>query len=97
MGSYIESDLFTDRKSGYAELIEKKAGKQEMFGTVETAGIFKVSDEVIRAWTEEGRLLAINTNVQRASRVNPGKPMRPTYFITKAAIMDLAERLERGQ
>lgn len=92
----IERDMFTQQTDGYVELIATRMGRQDQFSVYEAAGIFKVSETVVREWIEEGRLMAANLNKQRPSKVNCRNEMRPLWRITRAAILDLAERVQGG-
>lgn len=92
----IESDIFTDRTDGYVELIKTRMGHQDQFSVFEAAGIFKVSETVVREWIEEGRLLAANLNRYRPSKVDCDNEMRPLWRITRPAILDLAKRAQGG-
>ncbi len=91
-----QRDIFTARTDGYVELIKTRMGHQEQFSVFEAAGIFKVSETVVREWIEEGRLLAANLNRQRPSKIDRRRDMRPLWRITRAAILDLAARAQGG-
>ncbi|MCK9327376.1 MAG: hypothetical protein M0P69_17920 [Bacteroidales bacterium] len=92
---YVEQDIFyAQARTGYVELIHKRVGGKQFFGTAEVSDIFDKCIEVIRCWIEEGRLPAVDTN---AGRVRDGKPVRANYTITRTAILELAERIEKGQ
>lgn len=92
----VESDIFTGRKDGYVELIRTRMGHQDQFSVYEAAGVFKVSETVVREWIEEGRLLAANLNRKRPSKVDSRNDMRPLWRITRSAILDLAKRAQGG-
>ena len=90
-----EQDMFyAQSRPQYAQTIVHRCGGKELFGTEEVAGIFDKSIELVRIWIEEGRLAAVDTN---AGRVRDGRPVRAHYTITRQAIIDLAERIEKGQ
>lgn len=91
----MEQDIFyAQSRTGYAELIKKRVGAKQFFGTAEVSEIFNKCSEVIRCWIEEGRLPAVDTN---AGRTRDGQSVRANYTITRKAIIELAERIEKGQ
>ena len=98
-----QQDMFTEARPYYQQAIVAKLGHQEVFGTVEVALVFQVSESTVREWIEEGRLAAADLNAGRSvpvDRERPGrggvKPMRPYYRVTREAILSLAKRMEDG-
>ena len=95
MEAYKEQDMFyTQAKSGYVAMIRKRMGGKHLYGTDEVSKVFNKSIELIRMWIEEGRLPAVDTN---SGRVRNGNPVRAHYTITRTAILELAEKIEKGQ
>ncbi|MDA3923102.1 MAG: hypothetical protein PF904_00190, partial [Kiritimatiellae bacterium] len=94
MPKHQQIDMFADQRTEYAAMIEQNCQNQQMFGTVETAGIFGKSTDTVREWIEEGWLVGHDTNCSRKHK--GGRTVRPSYVITRQAILDLANRIERG-
>ena len=98
----VQSDIFTVRKAHFKEAVEARMKKQEWFCVSEVAGVFETSETTVRGWIEEGRLAAANLNAGRRAPVDearPGlgeRPLRPYWRITRAAVLDLAARMEQG-
>ena len=95
-------DWTAPREAHYAETVERRLGRQDVFGVLEVAGVFGVAGSTVREWIEEGRLPAADLNAGRVARgadgkpLDPERPLRPYYRIERQAILDLAKRMEGG-
>jgi hypothetical protein len=99
----VQRDMFTGGgRAHFREAVEARMGRQTWFCVAEVAGIFETSETTVREWIEEGRLAAANLNAGRTVPIDaarPGmgeRPMRPYWRITRAAVIDLAARMEQG-
>jgi len=99
----VQRDMFTGGgRAHFREAVEARMKKQEWFCVAEVAGVFDVSESTVREWIEEGRLVAANLNADRTAPVDaarPGlgeRPLRPYWRITRAAVLDIAARMEQG-
>lgn len=99
----VQKDIFASGSSHhFREAVEARMGRRTWFCVAEVAGVFDVSESTVREWIEEGRLVAANLNADRTAPVDaarPGlgeRPLRPYWRITRAAVLDLAARMEQG-
>jgi hypothetical protein len=79
--------------AGFRELVEKRIKGQEMFGVADVAAVFDVGTTKVREWIEEGRLPCANLNT---GIVRGGDELRPLWRITRSAVLEMAERMEKG-
>jgi hypothetical protein len=55
--------------------------------------VFDVGTTKVREWIEEGRLPCANLNT---GIVRGGDELRPLWRITRSAVLEMAERMEKG-
>lgn len=104
MGSaLLERNIFAGG-AGYAALIDQRLGKDSghAYSVGDVAALFDVGATKVREWIEEGRLPAANLNAGMTAPVDPEKPklgtrpLRPLWRVTRAAILEMAGRMEHG-
>jgi hypothetical protein len=83
----------TTGSAGFRALIERRIKSQEMFAVLDVASVFGVCATKVREWIDDGTLPVADLN---AGIFRHGQPMRPLWRVTRQAILDLAERMEKG-
>ena len=100
----LQKDLFSEIKPGFAELVEKKLGKNRdrLFGVGEVAEVLRLSRKRGLEMIGCGRLPAANINKGMGVPVDAGRPtrgmrpLRPLWRMSYDAIAKMAEAMEEG-
>ena len=96
----IQQDWTTMGKgAGYAAKVRERAekgatGAQDFLSVPDVAAIIGRADTTVRSLIEEGRILGVNVNAGRVDE--KGNPKKPLWTVTREALYDFAERVERG-
>lgn len=76
-----------ESNKGFAELIERRLPKRDIVTSAEVASAFDVGRSMVQGWCESGRLTAV---------VYEAPPPRTVYRATRAAVLELARKMEEG-
>ncbi len=75
-------------KPGFVELIDSRLPRHDIIRTAEVAAAFDVSRTQVLSWCESGRLEAVRYSAPDAPAI---------YRATRAAVMELARKMEAGE
>ena len=90
----VQADIFAGGAGpGFAAKVRENMRGAEWLAVPDVAEVMGVANSTVREWIEEGRLPAADLNAGRRSN---DRPVRPYWRVMRAAVVALAERIERG-
>jgi predicted site-specific integrase-resolvase len=78
-----------EQKGGdFAATIDRRLPRRDIVTVPEMCEAFDVSGKTVHAWIEDGRLAAVSYSTS---------PERNVYRATRTAVMELANKMQRGE